>query len=248
MTDRDGGLPLPPPPPPPDLIAGAGSGPVRPISGLTTTLSILVSVVGVLGVLFAAINETALDEARSFLIGSLDEDRFVEAYGPALTIQLVQSLAQLTAGITVIVWMHRLVTNHRAVGRVGRWRPGWAIGGWFAPPLVLYVIPFLMFREIWRASDPDSDDWQNSPVAPVVTWWFVLFGALPLVFVAAQGIDGLGGLGTGAEAVATQAIDQRSTIWGSAVLNMAAAVAMVAMARRIADRHRRLVGERNGRA
>lgn len=235
------GASLPPPPPPPGLVVD--SGPVRPVAGLTTAVSILVIAVAVLGVLFALINELAIDDARAFLAGTLDEDRFVDAYGPGLTIQLVQSLAQLAAGITVIVWMHRLVNNHRAIGRVGRWGSGWAIGGWFVPPLVLYVIPFLMFREIWRASDPENSEWRRGPVAPVVTWWFALFGVMPIAFVAAQGIDGLGGLGTGAEAVARQAIDQRTTIWGSALLNLAAAIAMVIMSRAIADRHRRLTGE-----
>jgi predicted secreted protein len=210
-------------------------------------VTILVSTVGLLGVIFALINESNIDEARSFLAGSLEEDRFVEAYGPALTVQLVQSLAQLAAGITVIVWMHRLVTNHAAIGRVGKWKPAWAIGGWFVPPLVLYVIPYLMFREIWRASDPDSDDWRNSPVAPVVTWWFVLFGVLPLVFVVAQGINGLGGLGTGAEAVASQAVDQRSTIWGASLLSLAAALSMVKLARQLSERHRTLLNQSDGR-
>lgn len=217
------------------------SGPIRPIAGLTTAVTVLISAVAILGVLFAVINETAIDEAQAFLAGTLDEDQFVEAYGPGLTLQLVQSLAQLAAGITTIIWMHRLVTNHAAVGRPGRWRPAWAIGGWFVPPLVLYIIPFLMFREIWRASTPDREDWQNSPVSPVVTWWFVLFGVLPLAAVIAQGIDGFGGLGTGAQAIAEQAVEQRATIWGSSLLALGAAVAMVVMARQIADRHRQLI-------
>lgn len=244
VSEHDGGS-LPPPPPPPDLVAATG--PVRPIAGLTTLVSIAVASVAVLGVLFSLINETALDEARQFLAGTIDEDTFVAAYGAGLTVQLVQSLAQLIAGISVIVWMHRLVTNHHAIGRVGKWRPAWAIGGWFVPPLILYVIPFLMFREIWRASDPDATDWRQAPVAPVVTWWFILFGIAPVLFVVAQGIDGLGGLGTGAEAVARQAIDQRLTIWGSSLLNLGAAIAMIVMARALAERQRRLLSTGHGR-
>ena len=55
-----------------------------------------------------------------------------------------------------MIWMYRMAANHRALQRNGTWAPGWAIGGWFLPPGGLYIIPFLMFRELWKASDPNG--------------------------------------------------------------------------------------------
>ena len=55
-----------------------------------------------------------------------------------------------------MIWMFKMAKNVRALGRQGlRYAPGWAIGGWFVPPCVLYVVPWLMFRELWKASDPE---------------------------------------------------------------------------------------------
>jgi hypothetical protein len=233
-----------PPPPPPDLIAGAplvGGGPLRRVSGLATAIRFLVPATALLGVVFAAMTSASADEARAFLDGTLTEEAFIEAYGPGLTLQLAQTLTQLAAGVTTILWMQRLAANTVALGRPGTWRPGWAIGGWFVPPFILYVIPFLMLRELWRAStDEPGADWRRAPVSPLVTVWFVLFGLAPLAFVAIQGVNGLNGLGTGAEAVARQIVDDGGILWGSSLLALAAAVVFVRLSGELTARHRRL--------
>ena len=241
--DSSADRPLPPPPPP-DLIAGpalGGGGPLRRVSGLATAVRFLVPATALLGVVFAAMTAASVDDARAFLDGTLTEEAFIEAYGPGLTLQLAQTLTQLAAGITTILWMQRLAANTVALGRPGTWRPGWAIGGWFLPPFILYVIPFLMLRELWRASsDEPGADWRRAPVSPLVTAWFVLFGIAPLAFVAIQGLNGLNGLGTGAEAVARQIVDDGGVLWGSSLLALAAAVVFVRLVGELTTRHRRL--------
>ncbi len=251
MTDQpDRSADAPVPPPPPDLLAPAPvgtGGPLRRISGLATAVRILVPVTALLGVLFAAMTSASVDEARAFLDGTLTEEAFVEAYGPGLTLQLAQTLTQLAAGVTTIVWMHRLAANHVALGRPGTWRPGWAIGGWFLPPFILYVIPFLMLRELWRASTSEHGvDWRRGPVSPLITGWFVLFGVAPLIFVAVQGVNGLNGLGTGAEAIARQVVDDGAVLWGSSLLALAAAAVFMRLVGDLSARHQRLVATTGG--
>ncbi len=231
---------LPPPPPPPsELIAPRQ--PARSISGLTTAISILVPVTALLGLIFAMLNEFAVPEARAFLAGTITETEFVDAYGPGLTLQLVQSLAQLAAGLSVVGWMFRVATNHGNLGRTGRWRAPWAIGGWFVPPLIVYLIPFLMFRELWRASDDGDADWRRTRVTPLISVWFVTFGLLPTVLAFRQWSNGRSVLSSGAVAVAEQAISQRSTIWISALLSVASAVVFVMIVRQLAARHTALM-------
>ena len=44
-------------------------------------------------------------------------------------------------------------------------------------PQMLYVIPFLMFRVMWKASDTDvpiGGDWRSGRVSPIVPVWFVV--------------------------------------------------------------------------
>lgn len=243
QPDRPADAPVPPPPPP-DLLApppAVVGGPLRRISGVATAVRILVPMTALLGVVFAAMTSASVDEARAFLDGTITEQAFIEAYGPGLTLQLAQTLTQLGAGITTILWMYRLTANHAALGRSGTWRPGWALGGWFLPPFILYVIPFLMFRELWRASTTEPGvDWRRAPVSPLVTGWFVLFGVAPLAFVAIQGVNGLNGLGTGAEAVARQVVDDGGVLWGSSLLALAAAAIFVRLVGELSTRHRHL--------
>ena len=52
--------------------------------------------------------------------------------------------------------MYRIATNVRAFQRQTTWSPLFAIFGWMLPPFVLYVIPFLMLRELWKASDSEQ--------------------------------------------------------------------------------------------
>ena len=67
--------------------------------------------------------------------------------------QLAHRGASIALVVLSIIWLYRVPPNHRALGRALTWAPGWAIGGWFLPPL-LYVIPLLVLREAWKAADP----------------------------------------------------------------------------------------------
>ena len=91
-----------------------------------------------------------------------------------------------------MIWLYRIVANHRAIGRQLTWAPGWAIGGWFLPPFVLYIIPMLMLSESWKATDPEvppgDDRWRQNSVSPLVYVWWVLYGLVPIVFII-QGVD-----------------------------------------------------------
>ena len=53
--------------------------------------------------------------------------------------------------VLVMIWMYRISANLRAFGMTTTWHPLFAIFGWFLPPVVLYVIPFLMLREQWTS-------------------------------------------------------------------------------------------------
>jgi hypothetical protein len=108
--------------------------------------------------------------------------------------------------------MYRIATNVRAFGRQTTWHPLFSIFGWFLPPFFLYVIPLLVLREQWKASDPAADDgtesWKRSPDNPLLWGWFVFYGLLPFVFFVAQ----IGSLAEPVSAPATsRASPNRST-------------------------------------
>jgi hypothetical protein len=162
---------------------------------------------------------------------------------------LVQLAATVAAFVLVVLVMFRLAANHRKLGRTGTWAPGWAIGGWFLPPLVIYVIPYLMFRELWKASDPDAssdtDSWKQGPVSPMVTLWWVLYGLVPLGLIFAQGAGSVGGGGftSTTDALAETVEEQFALTLVGSLLTLAAAIVFIAMLRGLVARHRRLTGE-----
>jgi hypothetical protein len=233
----------PPPPPPPDLLPPPGSVPTRRIGGIATASTVLVALTALFGLAYAVMNALAVDDARAYLDGVTTEDEFISAYGGALTVQLLQTLSQVAAGVLSVLLMFRITSNHRDLGRDSFWGPAWAVAGWFVPPLILYVIPFLVLRQMWKASDP-GPDWRSSRVPPVVGIWFVLYGIAPLAVVAAQGFGGMGGVGAGTDSVAELVVDQQSAIWGAGVLGVLGAGAWIVLVRAITERHTALTAER----
>lgn len=227
---------------------------MKRVGGLSTALAILVGVVGVAALFSAILSGGLRDTARDFRAGLISEDEFLESYVAVGLLGFVQLAATIAAFTLTVIVMYRLASNHRALGRAGRWAPGWAIGGWFLPPLVLYVIPYLMFRELWKASDPDLPDshdaWRAAPVSPVVSIWWVLYGLLPLGIIIAQFNQGSGAVGSGSgglastsEALAQTLEEQYALTLVAGVGTLAAAIAFIVMLRGLSARHRRLIGE-----
>jgi hypothetical protein len=250
----------PPPPPPPSGLApppgyvayGPGSygafSPFARVKGVGKALWILVIVVaaGQLAALVA--NLTARSEAADFLAGRIDEDEFLSGYGPSLAASALTGVANLAVVILTMIWMYRLAANLERLGRTGRtWSPGWAIGGWFLPP-VLFVIPWLMFRELWRGSDPSAPpgapDWRQRRVSPVVDLWWVLYGLAPaLMLPFGVGLAVSGGFASDAEDIAERIEDQWVLNTVSGLLTLAAAVTYLVLVRQLTERHAQLTHE-----
>ena len=141
--------------------------------------------------------------------------------------------------------MYRIAANHRTLHRGATWGPGWAIGGWFLPPL-LYIIPFLMFRELWKAADPEvpiGGEWRDRTVSPVVTIWFLAYSILPLALLPFQSSDVFSSFSADERDLAQQIVDGGTTNVITAVTAVAGAIAFIAMARQLTQRHQQLTGE-----
>ena len=94
----------------------------------------------------------------------------------------------LLASILFVVWTHRASRNLEALGSLGqKHSPGWA-AGWFFIPLANLVMPYLVVRENWKASDPgrrDGQDWSRGPVPAFLTvWWGLIIVSLLLTVPA----------------------------------------------------------------
>ena len=185
-------------------------------------------------------SQAAQDEAQALLADEITPEQFVQRAAPYLLMTAVQAVATLAAAVLTMIWMFRLAKNHRALHRGGTWGPGWAIGGWFLPPL-LFVIPFLMLRELWKASDPDvpiGGQWKKKSVSALIPAWFVLYSLVPLVLLVSQTSGGMS-LTASERDMAQQIVDNQTMTIVSAGVAIAGAAVFIAIVRGLTARHQR---------
>jgi Domain of unknown function (DUF4328) len=184
--------------PPPGFVAyggpGAFSGQFQGVGRIAKAIVVLLWVWLPLQLL-AIFDQVRLSrEAEKFLDRTITEDEFRDtvSVNPSSIIGLVV----IPIAVLTMIWMFRMAANLRKLGRTGQtWAPGWGIAAWFVPPCIVYAVPWLMFKELWKGSDPaiapGDPHWKQGQVAPLITVWWVLYGLVPLLgFFSAAGIAG----------------------------------------------------------
>lgn len=131
-----------------------------------------------------------------FLIESLRADQLTLAYmmadlpvgdieqasnhGRLVRDSSILSLLGLAVAIMWLVWQYRAQANIRVLVRGTRFHPVAAVAAWFVP-VVNLVGPPLAMRELWRASDPEREDWRKTWTTPLLwLWWLLLLTAVAL--------------------------------------------------------------------
>lgn len=245
-----------PPPPPPNLMAPPGyagytpspmtsSVPLRRIGGVARAAIVLAVLSAVMSISELLARRASVDEAEAYQAGELSDTEFVEAVAGYALLGFVIFTVTVATAVMTIIWLYRITTNHRTLHRGTTWGPGWAIGGWFLPPL-LYIIPTLVLTEAWKASDPDvpvGGDWRRGRSSPLVIVWFLLYSIVPIVLFAAQIGSTFDSLGGSEDQLAEQITGDQTLSFVGAAASVAAAVVFVMLVRALTARHRRLTGE-----
>jgi uncharacterized protein DUF4328/uncharacterized protein DUF4339 len=91
-----------------------------------------------------------------------------------VTLGILQLLLYWTTAGFFAAWAYQAYQNLKAFRvRNLRFTPGWAAGGFFVP-FLNFVRPFQVFRELWKASDPSSNEenWVSASTGPLlIAWW-----------------------------------------------------------------------------
>jgi hypothetical protein len=158
---------------PPD-VRFSPSGSFRSGRGLAGAIVILISVSMVLGLVAAGLWGGRLGTISSFRRGAAGFQELQDSRDVALSIDGLVVLIVLVAGIIWLVWQHRAHSNLRALGAAQlKYTPGWAVAWWLIP-IANIVMPYLIVRELYKASNPDagSVDWAARGGAGIVgLWW-----------------------------------------------------------------------------
>ena len=250
-----------PPPAPPGLTAPAGyvayntaptrSGHLSPVRGTAKWAMILAGVASLASLASALLTANLASKAQDYLDGRISEDEFLDANAIAPLGQLLSTAPLIAAGVFGVIWMYRIAVNARAIGRTTTFAPVFAILGWILPP-ILFVLPLLVLRELWKASDPDtppgSDGWRASGENPLLYLWFVVYGVIPTILTALSlesVLDAALNLDTDAQSIAevTAATGGAQVILGG-VVSVISGVVWIVFVRQLTERHVQLTGER----
>lgn len=236
--------------PPPGYIAYGGHGSVnlgvQKIGGLIKAIVILLIILVPLQIIGIFSSLALIDKANKFLEsdGATSFDTSQNSLS-SLSILVIIPIAVLT-----MIVMFKMANNLKALGRGGAtWAAGWAVGGWFVPPIVLYVVPWLMFRELWRGSDPEvgpgDPNWKQAPVSPLVNVWWVLYGLLPLasIFTVGSMFSQLSKGGDAERVVAQELSDHGTFSTVLAVVAIGTTIVYLVMLRQLGARHMKATRE-----
>jgi hypothetical protein len=240
--------------PPPGYVAYGGPGaysPTKPIRGLTTWLRILL--IGSLGVTALTLVATLLliGPASDFHDGVISLEQFEDKLELFLLVAVLAAVAGIAQIVVLIIWTYRMATNMQAMGRQGMSmsKPGATIAINILGGCTLGILNFLMFREIWQGSDPDSPPgdpgWKRRPIGSIVNVWFGLTIGGAVLNIIAAGASAFGGtrVGGSSQDVAEQFRDQLQVTILSSVVSVATAVVFILLVRQLAVRHMKATGE-----
>lgn len=224
------------------------AGVVRRVGGISKAVMVLPALVAAVTVVQAFVSSGVTDDASAYLAGDLTDDEFRDAIVAVGAVGGLVTMLTLAAMIVTVIWMFRIASNVRAFGRRTTWSPLFSIFGWVLPPF-LYIIPFLVLRELWKASEPTradgSDTWKQERDNSLLWGWLVTFGLLPavlfLVEVSSLATTSFGGAALDSQAETLQ--DFGIVQWFGALLSVVAAAVWIPFVRQLTARHRQLTNE-----
>jgi hypothetical protein len=203
--------------------------PYKSARGLALILTILFCVYILITVIAVALDLVLIDLLSGGYVNSGDMQLNDNVQ---LAVRPIQAVAFIVTAVFFLVWIHRVHRNLPWLGTRGlKYSPAWAIGGFFIP-FVNLVLPFLVVREIWKASDPqrtDGHSWKDTSLSLVVPSWWILFCVAeigPLVVNIA--------LGGGNEVAARQNLNWVLVV--SDVLDLPATILAILVVRGIVSR------------
>ena len=155
--------------------------PFKKINRLATIATVFVVacvVLDVFGVVADLQLVNVLERAKAGEVVTIEEAEGVDTR--VQRIGLAQAAGFLVTAIPFILWFRRMYRNLGAAGiRRVRYKPGWAVGGWFVPFLNL-ARPKAIANDIYRATDPSLPPEAEEPpegarVSSLLNWWWAAF-------------------------------------------------------------------------
>ncbi len=239
--------------PPPGYVAygGPGSygGTFQRIGGLTKAL-IALSIVTIITSALSLITQLMLrGDALDFRDGTTTLESFADKLNPYLFVTAVAGFVGLGTLVVQIVWTFRMAKNMEALGRSNRtFSPGATIAINILGGCTLGILPYFMWREIWKGSDPESPPgdpgWKQRPVGQIVHTWLIV-SLLTVIVGAGLGIgNAVARISRNSNETIAKQLDSRiGLVVAAGVLSLISAVVFLTLIRQLSARHMRSIRE-----
>ncbi|MDO8392577.1 MAG: DUF4328 domain-containing protein [Actinomycetota bacterium] len=257
MTD----LPPPPPPnmaPPPGYVAYGGGytapqGTLRPVGSLGMWLGWLIIGTLISQALVVVVQFTLRNSARDFLLTG-NASAFDDKLGLFFGIGLIAGALAVAQLVVLCVWTWRLAKNAQILGRQPqKFSPGATIAINILGGCTLGILPFFMWREVWRASDPDVAPgdvrWKSGLVTTLIPVHLGLTIAAAIITGISSasrtfGVSTGAGFNTGNRTDLAKSLDDKMALIGvGGALSFSAAIVFLLIARQLTARHMRATRE-----
>ena len=233
--------------PPPGYVAfggpGAYDGRFQLIGSLTKALVVLSIITIVASALGLVTQLTLRGDALDFRDGSTTIEEFGDKLGPYLAVTAIAGLVGLATLIVQIIWTFRMAKNLQFLGRQDRtFSPGATIAINILGGCTLGILPYFMWRELWKGSDPESPPgdptWKQRPVGQIVHTWLIAT-LLTVVVAAFLGIrNAIARVSRNSNAtIAKQLDEQMALVVASGVMSLISAVVFLGLIRQLSARH-----------
>ncbi len=233
--------------PPPGYVAyggpGSVSGTFRRIGGLTKALVVL-SVIGIVASVLSLFAQLALrGNASDYRNGVMTADEFADKLGPYLAVSAIVGSVAIAALVVQIIWVFRMAQNLQVLGRPSQsFSPGATVAVNILGGCTLGILPYFMWRELWKGSDPSAPAgdpaWKKRPVGQIVHLWLV---ATLLTVASSIGLgvgSALTRINRGSNASMAKQLDsQFGFVSVAAVLGIVTAVLFLGIIRQLSSRH-----------
>ena len=234
--------------PPPGYVAyggyGAVQGTFKKIAGLSKWLVALLIATFAIQLISLLVQFTLRDSAKDLIDNSISSSTFDDKLGLYLGIALLAGLISIAQTVLLIMWTFRMAKNHLVLGRQPQaFSAGATIAVNILGGCTLGILNFFMWRELWKASDPETatgdPTWKQRAVTPLIG----IYLGLSLAGIAAAislGISGSFGpvRTTGSSTDLAENInDKLGYIALSGVLTLAAAGVFIMFVRQLSARH-----------
>jgi len=165
----------------------------RPAVALAICASILFVVQALVATLaaFSTSHQIALVDAARFgspILPGLAEAQDVQQR----LLAAIEFGIGLGAAIFFLIWVYRASRNARSLGIEGmQYSPGWSVG-WFLVPLANLFMPYMVVRELWKASAASPmREWRQAVASPIVgVWWAVSVVSMTLHYSPIRVLSG----------------------------------------------------------